>query len=109
MILYLSIIIIANIIIDVFNIVFNTASAISVILMVMATTVFEFAIDGLFAIIVNKMPNKWFGVYNKHFQVSKKTTRFYEKLKIKKWKDKVWELGGLGGFRKNKIKLTAAI
>jgi hypothetical protein len=69
----------------------------------LATTVFEFAIDGLFAIIVNKMPNKWFGIDSKHFQVSKNATRFYDKLKIKKWKDKVLELGALGGFRKNKI------
>ena len=103
MILYLSIIIVANIIIDVFNMVFGTAAVWAVILMTLATTVFEFAIDGLFAIIVNKLPNKWFDMDKKHFQVSKRCQKFYEKLKIKKWKDKVWELGGLGGFRKNKI------
>ena len=39
MILYLSIITIANIIIDVFNIAFNTAPAWTVILMVLAITV----------------------------------------------------------------------
>ena len=27
------------------------------------------------------------------------TAKFYDSIKIKKWKDKVWELGGLGGFR----------
>ena len=28
---------------------------------------------------------------------------YYEKLNIKNWKDKVAELGALGGFRKNKV------
>ncbi len=107
MALYLTIIIVANIIIAGANILFGTAtfgySPLFVILATIGTTVFQFAIDGLFAIIINKLPNKWFAVDKKCFQVSKKTQRFYEKLKIKKWKDKVWELGGLGGFRKNKL------
>ena len=71
--------------------------------MTVSSTVFQFAIDGLFAIIVNKLPNRWFDVDKKCFQVTKRSQQFYEKLKIRKWKDKVWELGGLGGFRKNKI------
>ena len=107
MVLYLSIIIVANIIISALNIIFGTAifgySAWAVILMVAGTTVFQFAIDGLFAIIVKCFPDKWFAVDNKHFFVTKKTQKFYEKFGIKKWKDKVWELGGLGGFRKNKF------
>ena len=49
------------------------------------------------------MPNKWFSMDNKHYHVSKRAQAFYEKLQIRKWKDKVWELGGLGGFRKNKL------
>lgn len=107
MVLYLSIIFVANVVISGLNIIFGTAtfgySWWAVILMTLASTVFQFAIDGLFAIIVNKMPNKWFAVDNKHYQVSKRCQKFYEKLKIRKWKDKVWELGGLGGFRKNKL------
>ena len=27
----------------------------------------------------------------------------YKKLKVRRWKDKVWELGGLGGFSKKKL------
>ena len=103
MVLYLSIIVIANILISTINILCGTAAWWLVILMTVTATVFQFAIDGLFAIIINKMPNKKFAANSKHFQVSKKVQKFYEKLRIKTWKDKVWELGGLGGFSKSKL------
>lgn len=103
MVLYLSIIIAANILISLVNILCGTAAWWWVITMTVTSTIFQFAIDGLFAIIVNKMPNTWFASNNKHFQVSKRAQKFYEKLKIKSWKDKVWELGGLGGFSKSKL------
>lgn len=63
-------------------------------------------IDTFFAIFFGIMPKKWFGVRNKCFNVTKKEQKFYEKLKIRKWKDRVWELGWLGGFSKRKIKNT---
>lgn len=72
------------------------------IVAVVVSVVYQFAIDGLFAFIVSKMPNKWFE-NKKFFNVSKKEQKFYEKLGIRKWKDKIWELGGLGGFSKSKI------
>lgn len=104
--LYLSVIFMAMVIVSVFNIVFETASVWFIILAVVATTVFQFAIDGLFAFIINKFPDKWFNENKKCFIVSKRTQKFYEKLQIKKWKDDIWELGGLGGFRKNKLQST---
>ena len=72
------------------------------IVAVVVSVVYQFAVDGLFAFIVSKCPNKWFE-NKKFFDVSKKEQRFYEKLGIRSWKDKVWELGGLGGFSKAKI------
>ena len=69
---------------------------------VIVSTVYQFAIDGLFAFIVSKFPNKWFE-NKKFFNVSKREQRIYEKLGIRSWKDKIWELGGLGGFSKAKI------
>lgn len=107
MVLYLSVILIANIVIDLLNILFGTVtfgySPWFVILAVLATTVFEFVIDGVFAIVIKKLPDKWFAVDGRKYDASKRTQKFYEKLKIKSWKEKIWELGGLGGFRKNKI------
>ncbi len=107
MILYFSIIIPAVTIISLINILIGTSiwglSPYFSIVAVIATTLFQFLIDGIFAIIINKLPNKWFAMDKKCFQVSDRSRKFYETLKIRKWKDKVWELGGLGGFRKNKL------
>jgi hypothetical protein len=52
------------------------------------------------AILINKMPDRWFGVDNPHYRVSEGERKLYKKLKVRLWKDKVWELGGLGGFSK---------
>ena len=107
MILYISVILISMTIIALCNIFLGTATfgyfAGFVVLAVVLSTIFEIAVDGLFAFIVNKLPNKWFSPDKKFFFVSKRKQIFYEKLGIKKWKDKVLELGVLGGFRKNKI------
>lgn len=108
MVMYFSIIGVSGFVIALLNILLGTYSfdnsAIWVSLAVVIGIVFEFAIDGLFAGIIHSFPNKWFEKDKKCFQVSKNERKFYEKLKIKSWKDKVFELGALGGFRKNKIK-----
>ena len=101
--LYLSIIGIAMLVISLVNIIFETASWYCIVIAVIWCTALQFAIDGIFAIIINKMPDKWFGVENRAYYVSKKETKFYKKLKVRRWKDKVWELGGLGGFSKKTL------
>ena len=106
MILTFSVIGIAMIIICTLDIIF-AAPAMNVapwffVVAVIVSVIYQFAIDGLFAWIVGKCPNKWFE-NKKFFNVSKKEQRFYEKIGIRSWKDKVWELGGLGGFSKAKI------
>ena len=60
--------------------------------------------DGTIAIVINKMPDRWFGVENPLYHVSEREEKLYKKLKVRLWKDKVWELGGLGGFSKKEIK-----
>lgn len=101
--LYLSIIGIAMLVISLVNIIFGTASWYYIVIAVIWCTALQFAIDGIFAIIINKMPDKWFGVDNRAYYVSKKETKLYKKLKVRKWKDKIWELGGLGGFSKKTL------
>lgn len=107
MVLYICSIMGAMILVAVFNIWLGTPvfgySPWFVIGAVVATTVFQIAIDGLAAFVVSKFPAKWFDETNKHFFVSKQAVKFYEKLKIRKWKDNVLELGFLSGFRKDKI------
>ena len=102
--LYLSIIGAAMALIGAVNIAFDTASAIYVVVAVILCTALQFALDGLIAIVINKLPDRLFGVDNPAYSVSEWEKRLYKKLKVRKWKDKVWELGGLGGFSKKNLK-----
>ena len=62
------------------------------------------AIDGIFATIVRRcLPEKWFDYRVKFHDASKKECKFYEKIGIKKWKDKVWELGMFTNFSKKNM------
>lgn len=108
MVLYLSIIIISMIIISVLNILLGTGffgySPLEVIGLVCFSVLCEIVIDLILAGVSESFPKKWVSPECKFYQVTKKERKFYEKLGIKKWKDKVLELGILAGFRKNKIK-----
>jgi hypothetical protein len=101
--LYLSVIGIAMALIAVVNIVFQTASWYYIVIAVVWCTALQFALDGGFAIVVNKMPDRWFGADNALYRVSEWEQNLYKKLKVRLWKDKVWELGGLGGFSKRAL------
>ena len=90
-------------IISAINIIFHTATWFNVIIAVVLCTVAQFALDGLIAIIINKMPDRWFAVNNPLYNVSETEKNLYKKLKVRNWKDKVWELGGLGGFSKKNL------
>ena len=75
-----------------------------VLLSVVLAVITIVIIDAILAFIVRWiLPKKWFSINSTIFTPSKKITRFYEKLGVKKWKDKVPDLGGLTGFRKDKI------
>jgi hypothetical protein len=101
--LYLSTIGIAMLLISVFNILCGTAAVYDIIGAVVWCTALQFALDGLIAILINKMPDRWFGIDNPLYHVSEAEKKLYNKLKVRRWKDKVWELGGLGGFSKKRI------
>lgn len=100
---YLTVISVAMLIISVINIVFDTAAWYNVIILVVVCTALQFALDGFIAIIINKMPDKLFGADNPLYNVSELEKKLYKKLKVRSWKDKVWELGGLGGFSKKNL------
>lgn len=112
MILYLSTIFVAMAIISILNIAFGSYSfdysSLWIILAVVLSTIVEIAISGVFSAITEHAPEKFFNPNKKLYTVSKKEQKFYEKIGIKFWKDKVWELGALGGFRKNKLNDTSS-
>ena len=102
--LYLGVISIAMLVISIINIFFETATWYYIILAVFWCTALQFILDGLIAIAINKMPDGWFGVNNRLYYVTQKERTLYKKLKVRLWKDKIWELGGLGGFSKKELK-----
>ena len=102
--LYLSIIGGAMSVISAVNIAVGIAPWYYVIATVIWCTALQFALDGFWAIVINKMPNKWFGVDNSLYRVSEWERDLYKRLQVRRWKDKVWELGGLGGFSKKTLR-----
>jgi len=102
--LYITIISIAMIIISILNIILNTAIWYYVIISVIWCTAIQFILDGIIATIIKLMPTKWFSIDNSFYKVSQKERALYIKLNVKHWKEKIWELGGVGGFSKKSIK-----
>ncbi len=64
------------------------------------------ALDGIEAFLIRKLPERWFSADKTLFRISEKERKTYQSLGIKKWKDKVPELGGFTGFHKNKLQST---
>ncbi len=102
--LYLWTIGVAMAVISAINIALGTASWYYVLIAVIWCTALQFAMDGLIAILINKMPDRWFGVNNPLYRVSQKERELYKRLRVRFWKDRVWELGGLGGFSKKNVR-----
>ena len=105
--LYTIIILIAGVLISVFNCVFfldnlNVAWW-QISLITFAYIASVIIIDAIIALFINKLPKKWFDNESFIFKTYKWEKKFYEKLGIKKWKDKIPELGSLGNFSKSKI------
>lgn len=108
MVFYITTILACMIVISVLNVIFSIPiynfSVWYVILAVTISTLSEIVIDLIFALIVRRaLPSKMFSVDKTWFLAKKGESKFYEKIGIKKWKDKVLELGSLSGFRKNHV------
>lgn len=101
--LYLTIIGIAMLIISMINIMLGTATWYNVMIGVSICTALQFALDGAIAILINQLPDKYFGINHPFYIVTETEKKFYKKIKVRNWKDKVWELGGLGGFSKKNL------
>ena len=102
--LYLSVISISMLIISALNMLFNTAAWYYVIISVIWCAALQFAFDGTIAIIINKLPDSWFSVTNRLYDVPSFEAKLCKIFRVRLWKDKVWELGGLGGFSKKELK-----
>ncbi len=106
--MYLFIISICALIIVLVNTLFFTSQLalnfFQILLLTLVCVVAQIIVDLILALIVRRcLPTKMFDINNNFFCAKQKERIFYEKIGIKKWKDKVLELGALSGFRKNKI------
>lgn len=101
--LYFIIIAAANIIIDFFNIFFGTDVWYAVILWTTLCTFAAFTIDLLLAILIRWLPENAFSPEKRIFTIFNFEKTFYEKMGIKKYKDRVPELGKFSGLSKRRI------
>ena len=62
------------------------------------------AVDGIFAFIARRMPEKWFSPEHKAFSVGKWEVKIYKWSRINSWKKYVPELGCFTGFHKDQIR-----
>ncbi|MBQ4097306.1 MAG: hypothetical protein IJC62_04015, partial [Clostridia bacterium] len=60
MIMYFSIIGIAMVIISATNIIFDVASPIYVVIALVWSVALQFALDGIIALSISKLPDRWF-------------------------------------------------
>lgn len=58
--------------------------------------------SAIITIMTRIVPDKWFSPFRRRYKVFPKEKNIYIKLNIKKWKDRIPELGKLSGFAKNK-------
>ena len=103
MILYLTIITICVAIISTIVTLIYEANFLAVLGYTALAVVVVIAVDAIVSTIARLLPKKCAQHDKKVYTVSAKEKKFYEKLKIRKWKDFVPEIGHFTGFRKNKI------
>lgn len=107
--LYLTVIIAANILIILLNSLFSLPLELKDVLRIALSSIIGtasvIAVDGLEALFIRRiLPEKMFCVKENTFNVGQKERGFYRKIRVNKWKNKVPELGGFTGFHKDKIK-----
>ena len=106
MVLYSIIIVISMIVTSVLNILFNPLYHDQwwlYIIFTLALTIIVILVDALVAIIIRKMPEKWFQKDKGIFRTSEAELKFYNFLRVQKWKNYVPELGSFTGFHKNHV------
>ncbi len=97
-------IIAANLIINLFfPSIFLGYSIAYILLMPPVCTVAVIAVDGIAAFVIRRLPEKYFVIGSKFCDVSKRECDFYVRLGIRKWREKIPELGFFTGFHKNRV------
>lgn len=101
--LYFTIIGIGLSLIAIINILLGFVTPLWALFWIAILTISSGLIDGVVALTIRLLPKNLFQPNNKVFNVSEKKINFYKKLGVKKWKEKVPDLGQFANFKKNKI------
>ena len=104
--LYFTTIGIAMALISAVNIAFETVPWYYILTMVAWCTALQFILDGAVALLVRLTPDRLYGIDNPLFHITRWEREMYKRLRVRLWKDKVWELGGIGGFSKKSMTST---
>jgi len=107
MFVYLFIIVLSTAIVGVLNALFNPSVASNpwyyYIIMSVVYTISLITVDAIVALVIRHLPSKFFSMDKRTYCLSSREKVFYEKIGVKKWKDKLPELGGFTSFHKDKI------
>jgi hypothetical protein len=107
MLLYCVIILLCMVLICAANLLFLSpvaaGGAWAVLGAVTGSTLAVIVLDGLLAFLIRRLPAPWFSGKKRLFLASRRECRFYVRLGIRQWKDKIPELGVFTGFHKNKV------
>ncbi len=103
MLLYLSIIAVAVLVIAGVTALITSLNFLPILGFTALAALIAMVVNGLTATVCRLLPKKCADADKKRFIVSAREKKFYEKMKIRKWKDKVPEIGQFTGFRKNKL------
>lgn len=107
---YLAVMTVGTVLIACVNIIFSLApSWYYAVVASVFSTLLAFLLDALVALLVHLVPNRIFRADSARYHVSEREARFYERLGVKRWKDKVWELGGMGGFSKKNLNAPLSV
>ena len=105
---YIMIISVAALLIALGNFIADGVYTLAAFALLLVTTVVGvlavIAVDGVFAFLVRRLPEKWFAPLAPIFSVSEREGRLYKKIKLAKWKHLVPELGCFTGFHKDKLR-----
>ena len=77
-----------------------------ILIAVVWCTALQFILDGAVALAIRMTPDKLYGMENPLFHITEWEKEMYKRLRVRRWKDKVWELGGIGGFSKKNMTST---
>ena len=110
---YINIILLSNLIIIVANALatpVQTIAAISELTgLSLLSTLSVIGVDSVTAFLVRRLPERWFAPPTMVMHVSERERRLYRRLGIKRWKERVPELGVFTGFHKDHVESTTDV